>query len=103
MIRDARVSDIPALIRLGALFHGEINIADIAPYDPESCIRILQGHIDNPLACVLVSEAEGRIIGVIGGCIVPIWWNFNLQAAQQMYYFVERSSRSIGELKLFTE
>jgi GNAT superfamily N-acetyltransferase len=93
MIRKATLDDVPAIAEMGERFHHEAGWADIADYSVEDCAKSLIQMIETDLGIVLVSEAEGRITGIAGGLVFPLYFNHGHKSGQELFLYVEPGLR----------
>ena len=93
MIRPATHDDIPALVGLGEIFLDSTILSTIAPYDPGSMAVTLGDIMDGEMGTVFVLVVDGRVVGGFCGLVVPLYWNLNLLAAQQLGFFVHPDFR----------
>ena len=92
MIRPAVAADLPALVEMGAAFHGEAQWAsDIAAFDPDTfadlCVAL------NEHGVLLVADIEGDAVGMIGGGFLPAWFNRASHVAQELFLYVRPEHR----------
>ncbi|HKY81197.1 MAG TPA: GNAT family N-acetyltransferase [Sphingobium sp.] len=93
MIRLATLEDIPAIAEMGERFHGEAGWEDIAGYSVEDCSISLRQMIEGDLGIVIVAEDEGRIVGIAGGLIFPLYFNHAHKSGQELFWYVEPGRR----------
>ena len=92
MIRLGHKGDIPALVELGAKFHAESGMADIAGYVPEDFAATLEGMIASEMMILLVAEDE-KPVGMAGAVIFPFYFNSAHRTAQEMFWYVAPEAR----------
>lgn len=85
-IREARPDDVTALLELGRLMHAESPYWSRLPFDAERTERTLRA------VSVLVAEDDGRIVGGIGGTVVP-HWSVDALVGCELFLFVHPSAR----------
>jgi len=96
MIRDARPDDMPALLDMGAAFHAESAWASsLAPFDPRTfgatCETLAGGR------GLLIAEEGGQPVGMIGGSVVPLYFNAAVPVAQEVFWYAApQHRRGIG-------
>lgn len=94
MIRLATSDDIARIVKMGECFHAEAGWADISEFDVESCTATITNMIEQDAGIVVVVENEGRLVGMAGGVISPIYFNYAHQTGQELFFWLEPSSRS---------
>jgi GNAT superfamily N-acetyltransferase len=97
MIRKAVVSDLPAMVEMGRKFHEASGYGDICEFDGLSFATTLQ---NAPDAVFLVAEKEGKLVGMAGALVYPMYFNLHHRTAQEMFWWVDPEHRGIGS-KLF--
>ena len=100
MIRLATPEDIPAIAEMGERFHGEAGWQDIAAYSVSDCSQSLGQMIEGDIGIVLVAEDEGRIVGIAGGLIFPLYFNHAHKSGQELFLYVEPGRRDGTGAKL---
>lgn len=91
-VRDAELQDIPALLRLGAQFHGESGYGEFSTFDPQAFSQTLSTLIQSPNGFLAVTDH-----GFLGGLLTPFFFNFAETSAQEVFWFVSREGRQNGE------
>lgn len=84
MIREATVSDIPALLVMGAKFAERARLRDHVGYDPASMEKTFTSMIENDSFCLFISEG-----GAIGGMVAPHPFNYNQPIADELFWWSE--------------
>lgn len=101
-VRRATEEDIPRMVELGRMFLAETVLGGLVDYDPDTVARLIEAYIAGDDTCALVLEQEGYVVGGFLGCIVPLYFNADCRAAQQIVWYVEPAWRSADALKLLT-
>ncbi|HBA72204.1 MAG TPA: hypothetical protein DCZ63_08470 [Geobacter sp.] len=101
MVRPASYEDIPRLVCLGKEFLGATMLAPVIGYNPESIRRLLMAYLEDEECAVFVLMKDDLLVGVIGGAIVPAYWNEQARICQQFFYYVDPAHRSFGAVALF--
>jgi len=96
MIRPATLEDCETIAELGEEFFTEAGWQDVAEYRREDCLKSLQFLATNDTGILLVAEEDGEIIGMAGGLVSPLFFNFSHKAAQEFFWWM--SPRSGGTL-----
>lgn len=95
MIRDAVLSDIPALLDMGERFADAIGLRETIGYD-RSSMEILFGQ--------LIERDEGILLvcdgGAAGGMVHPALFNMHHMTGQELFWWVDPDKRGCG-LRLF--
>lgn len=93
MIRPATLEDVPAIAEMGERFHAEAGWADVAGYSVGDCAKSLIQMIETELGIVLVAEDGGRIVGIAGGLVFPLYFNGAHKTGQELFLYVEPGRR----------
>lgn len=101
MIREALAEDIPRLVVLGRAFLAETGLASLTEIDDDSFSRSLAEMVASENKTVLVAENGAGIIGMAGGLVYPLYFNFNHLTAQEMFWFVLPDHRDGVGAELF--
>lgn len=77
VIRPARAADVETVARLWEALvahHRALDdsLPDLTPLGMVRYARRLEDQLDNPMACVLVAEASGEIVGYVLGVVVDL-------------------------------
>lgn len=99
IIRDAELSDVPDLARLGALFHAESGLADLIEYVEADYAAWLSAVIGLPNVLMLVAD-DGEIKGATGGMVCPIYFNAAHITGEELFFWVHPDSRGSLGLRL---
>lgn len=93
MIRPATHEDIATVAALGQRFFKEAGWSDVAEWDDAS-IRHTLGHlIDGEGGILLVAEHDGRIVGMTGGLVHPLYFNHSQLTGQELFWWVDPEHR----------
>ena len=84
MIREATVSDIPALLAMGEKFAARADLAAHVGYDPESMEKTFAAMIEGEQFCVFIGDS-----GAIGGIIGPHPFNHAQPIADEFFWWSE--------------
>lgn len=92
MIRAARPDDMSALLRMGAAFHGESKWATtLAPFHADSFAATCT--ILGRDGGLLVAEEGGKPVGMVGGAVVPLYFNAGVPVAQEVFWYAQPEHR----------
>lgn len=95
MIRKAELSDIPRIAEMGEKFFAEAGW-DEFEFIREDCEVSLEGMVANPLTILLVIEDEGKVVGMAGGVLGPLYFNSTRKMGEELFFYVEPSHRGNG-------
>lgn len=87
-MRQAILSDIPELLRIGRLFHAASPYADLVEYDEPSMAQVLTNLI-NGAGVVWMSQHA-----ICGGLLTPLHFNHSALVAAELFWFSEKGSGS---------
>lgn len=94
MIREATMADMPDLLRMAEAFYATTDQGAVIPYCPvsaEATARTLLGN-----GVLLVAEAAGRVVGMIGCMVAPSLLNHAALVASEVMWWVDPSCRDSG-------
>ena len=100
-IRIATHGDATAIAALGAQFHDEAGWSDIASYVENDCAEFIKMMVDADGAVLYVADHEGKIVGMAGGVVVPLYFNRTHLHGQEMFFWVHPEHRGAIGSKLF--
>lgn len=86
MIRDATISDLPAMVELGRLMHAESPVFNRLRYWPEKVEKQLSLLVEADYGFVRVAERGGCIVAGMAGFVLPEWCSFDLVARELALY-----------------
>jgi GNAT superfamily N-acetyltransferase len=92
MIRPAKLEDIPAMVELGRLMHGESPLWSRLAYSPFKVGIVCERLIELDGGFAFVGERDGSIVGAMLG-VAEEHWMSNDKVATELALFVESSSR----------
>lgn len=93
MIRPATHEDIAVIAELGQCFFNESGWSDVAEWDDASIRQTLAHLIENEGGILLVAEHDGRIVGMTGGMVHPLYFNHAHLTGQELFWWVEPEHR----------
>jgi GNAT superfamily N-acetyltransferase len=91
MIRPANYEDIPRLVELGEVMHGESRYR-VLPYAPNKVFGLLANMIEKADGLLIVSEKNGEIVGGFAGMVVEHWFS-NSRIATDFALFIHPEHR----------
>lgn len=94
LIRLARNDDMLDCLAMGALFHAETEHAAYIPYDVPTVERNARMCLDSGV--LLVAEADGILVGVVGLILAPSIFNDNVLCAYEAIWYVAPSAQLAG-------
>lgn len=66
MIRTASKADIPRMVEMGRRFLAESPYRELLTENPDAMRQLGERIMDNPGGCILVSESNGQVTGMLG-------------------------------------
>lgn len=93
MIRAATPEDIPALVEMGREFFSLTGLP--VEYDPQSVTNMLTNLMNG--GAVFVAD---DLSGAIGGLVYPYYFNVNVLAGNEMFWWVNPVSRGTVGIRL---
>lgn len=97
IVRPAQQADIDRCVAVGREFY-EFSPYTGVPYCESSMQELLHGMIEQKM--LIIASDENRIIGGIGGCISPMFFNKNYIIAFEMFWWVDPDHRGRLGLRL---
>ena len=91
-VRLATADDLADIVEMGRRFHAFSG--ERVPYDDGSAWVSAQNVM--AMGFVLIAEAEGVPVGMIGVAIVPLFFNFAESMAQELMWWVDEDERGTG-------
>ncbi len=88
-MREATISDIDSMLRLGRLFHKASPYASIVRFDDVSMRETLSNLINSPSGVVFLTD-----YAICGGLLVPMHFNKSVVVAAELFLFSEKGSGS---------
>lgn len=98
MIRNASISDIPEIARLGALFHGQAGWDEI-PYSEADCARSLENLMQSDAFICLVCDVDG-IVGMVAGVISPVYFNHSHVSGEELFWWTSDDAPQMAGIRL---
>ena len=92
-IRAATIDDIPAYMDLAAAFVATTPINHVVPFDREGTAAFVEKALDNPDMLILVAEDAGKIIGITGALLYPMYFNPAKLVAQELWWYLTPETR----------
>ena len=89
MIRKATKEDKPKILGLLHDFYRSTDYYFLG-WNPESTSTLVDSLIDNEQATLIVND---EVTGCIGGYVVPFWMNNNKKVCQELFWYVDKSTR----------
>lgn len=102
MIRPATIDDVPRLIQMGRKFHEEALADKGLGYAPLDLIKYYITLMESPIAIFLVADVEDKVVGSIGGMIVPWNMDFSQLILMEQWWWVDPDYRG-GKVALDLE
>lgn len=96
-IRQATLTDMPEIIRMGRLFWSQTPYNEIA-LCPDSLIETCAVMIDAGL--LLIADIDGVTAGAVGAVASPLYANKSVLVAAELFWWVEPQFRNSGVGKL---
>ena len=98
MIRDATQEDARRLAEMGEAFFNEAGLpARGVTFDVESFLTFCGGLVHTG-SILLVGEAKGQVVAMMGVAVLPAYWNLNIRLAQECFLWVDPGFRKgIGQ------
>ena len=85
MVRNAKTSDIAALVALGQSMHNSTNFSNCT-YDAAKVAELMECLIGAEQGIVLVAEVDGQVVGGLVGAVLPQWFGPDLQASDYAFF-----------------
>jgi GNAT superfamily N-acetyltransferase len=99
MIREATVSDIPTIARLGEKFHAQAGWDEIE-YRLEDCAASLAAFMEADCFICLVAETDGDILGMAAGVVSPVYFNTGHLSGEELFWWVDDDAPQLTGIRL---
>ena len=93
-IRQATEADLPACIAMAARFYAGTSYAEFAEFCPASVERMGRMILDTGV--MLVAEADGGLVGMVGVLVAPFMFNASITTAHEVMWWVDPESQGAG-------
>lgn len=94
MIRPATHDDLDAIVAMSAKFYATTTYAGWASMCPDTVRDLAAMLIDTSV--MLVAEAEGAVVGMVGLVVAPFMFNRAKRAAYEVVWWVEPDAQGAG-------
>jgi GNAT superfamily N-acetyltransferase len=94
VIRPATHDDLDAIVAMSAKFYATTTYARWAPMCPDTVRDLAAMLIDTGV--MLVAEAEGAVVGMVGLCVAPFMFNRAKRGAYEVVWWVEPTAQGAG-------
>lgn len=88
MIRPAILSDVPAMVELGAREHAGSHWNGVIPFNADDCAASFRYFIETDAICTMVAD-QGGIVGMIIVMVFPMYFNVAIQSAHELNWYCE--------------
>lgn len=102
-IRIATVGDIEQITPHLREFYAETPYSMEFAFHEESVEGLVANLIKETSRDCIVAEYEDKIVGVIGLCAVPMFFNLNIHVASELFLWVGEKYRKAGVAKLLID
>lgn len=92
-VRNATPADTPVLLAMGAKFYATTSYAGFAEYDEATVADLINLMRDGVL---LVAEADGVPVGVVGLVVAPFMFNGAHRVAYEVIWWVDPDAQGTG-------
>ena len=96
IIRRAKLEDLDQYVPLGAAFQNASPVRDALPFDYEGFTNFFLSSIGNPDVGMWVVEDHGRLIGIAGALIYPMYFSPGYRVAQELWWWMLPEARGQG-------
>lgn len=96
MIREATVDDVVSVVEHGRRFFHEAGWSDVAEYREADCAISLRHLVEADTGILLVDEVGGEIVGIAGGMVSPLYFDFAHLTGQELFWWVKPGHRGTG-------
>ncbi len=92
----ATIADLNDIVEMGCAFFHEAQWQELYEWDNISAASVLEDLINNPQAIVYMAKQDGESIGMAAAVLYPLWYNINIQVAQEFFMYVKPEKRGVG-------
>ena len=93
IVSEFSIDDLDEYLDMLDTFHKNSTIKEQAPFDRQSCSDFLIGCSTNKDIVILSCKDNGKLIGITGGLLFPLYFNANYKVAQELWWWVEQDKR----------
>ena len=94
MIRKAVQADIPAIVAMSRKFYATTSYTQLTPMSDDTVANLTEMLIDEGV--MLVAEAQGDVVGMVGLAVVPFIFNQDVLGAHEVVWWVEPEAQGAG-------
>ncbi len=88
---------------MGREFHAAAGWSDVTGFNDDDCAQTLANMVENETAIVVVCEHDGEVIGMAGGVMSPIYFNYGHRSGQELFFWMRPDARNGDGAKLLSE
>lgn len=96
IVRRAEIDDLPEYIRLGRRFHAASPVSTAIPFDPQGFGIFYLNSLHNPNVGLWLAEQDGKVLGVAGVMLYPMYFSPSNLVAQELWWWLEPEARGTG-------
>ena len=86
MIRAAKATDTPALVRMGGAFFDATPLGSMFEFSADSLERFLESSLQSDRQAIMVAEVGGDVVGAIAGLVFPMFMNDSILVCQELFW-----------------
>jgi hypothetical protein len=99
LIREAGLSDIPEIARLGGKFHEQAGWSDIMAYSEANCALSLE-HLMKSDAFICLVAGRDKIEGMAAGVVSPVYFNHAHLSGEELFWWVDENAPQMTGIRL---
>ena len=96
IVRPATLEDLPAYMPLALAFHAASPIRQAIPFSVEGFADFYTAAIESQNMGVWLAEQDGRLIGICGALVYPMYFNPSALVVQELWWWLTPASRGSG-------
>lgn len=96
IVRPATLEDLPAYMPLALAFHAASPIRQAIPFSVEGFADFYTAAIESQNMGVWLAEQDGRLIGICGALVYPMYFNPDYWVAQELWWYLSPEARGHG-------
>lgn len=93
-VRVAKLDDLPEIVAMGQEFFAASALSSIAAWDTDCFEATVCSFVNGTVpGTMMVAERDGRVVGMGAFMTFPIYFNYAVKMAQEIFWWVDPSHR----------
>lgn len=95
--------DLPEILRMGREFTARSHASRLGAYSEANTAEFLRSLAPGSPVAVFLAEDEGRVVGMTGGIVFPLFWADSLFLGQELFWWVDPEARGGSASRMLRE